>query len=121
MSASDEAVERAADAIQKLSLKADQSVRLGDLARKDFRLLATVALEAGALANHRAAMKEVLEEARKAIASLDDDALGTVPAADEHTGEAIMGYSIRDELLARIDAALSAYPGEIVCASFNAG
>ena len=63
-------------------------------------------------ADDMAELYEALIDARAAIESLDEDALGTVPAVDEHTGEAILGYPIKDELLSSIDAALAKARGE---------
>jgi hypothetical protein len=54
--------------------------------------------------------ERVLREAREAIASLDENALGMVrmhPSADDENGYA---YPIRDELLAKIDAAIASVP-----------
>jgi Lar family restriction alleviation protein len=48
-------------------------------------------------------LREALEDARAAIASLDEFALGGVDIADTHTGDSVGQYGIRDELLARID------------------
>lgn len=50
---------------------------------------------------------EALTDAREAIASLDEFALGGVDIPDAHTGESIGQYGIRDELLAKIDKALA--------------
>jgi Lar family restriction alleviation protein len=56
-------------------------------------------------------LREALEDARAAIASLDEFALGGVDIADTHTGDSVGQYGIRDELLAKIDAALSRNQG----------
>jgi hypothetical protein len=57
-------------------------------------------------------MAEALGDARRAIASLDEYALGGGEVIDTSTGESIGQYPIRDELLAKIDAALSLAKGE---------
>jgi hypothetical protein len=51
-------------------------------------------------------VRVVLQAARDAIASLDEFALGGVDITDFITGDHAGQYGIRDELLARIDAAL---------------
>jgi hypothetical protein len=56
-------------------------------------------------------LREALEDARAAIASLDEFALGGVDIADTHTGDSVGQYGIRDELLAKIDTALSRNQG----------
>ena len=58
-------------------------------------------------------LREALMEARKAIATLDEDSLGfaMVPATNE--GGNGYAYPIRDELLAQIDAALNKQAGNV--------
>jgi hypothetical protein len=56
-------------------------------------------------------LREALEDARAAIASLDEFALGGADIADTHTGDSAGQYGIRDELLAKIDTALSSNQG----------
>lgn len=55
---------------------------------------------------------ERLNEARDAIASLPEYALGGESIYSSHTGEIVGDYPIRDELLHHIDAALSKAAGE---------
>jgi Lar family restriction alleviation protein len=56
-------------------------------------------------------LREALEDARTAIASLDEDALGMgSQVVDFHDGRE-EPYPLRDELLARIDTALSRNQG----------
>lgn len=55
---------------------------------------------------------ERLKEARDAIASLPEYALGGESIYSSHTGEIVGDYPIRDELLHHIDAALSKAAGE---------
>ena len=52
-----------------------------------------------------------LTEAREAIATLPEDAFGEVNLPDGWTGAAMV-YSIRDELLCKLDAALAKARGE---------
>ena len=59
-------------------------------------------------------MLAALEEARRAIVSLDEGALGYVDGmADANTGEGII-YPLRDELLAQMDSAIRKATGEPV-------
>lgn len=55
---------------------------------------------------------ERLKEARDAIASLPEYALGGESIYSSHTGEIVGDYPIRDKLLHHIDAALSKAAGE---------
>jgi len=55
---------------------------------------------------------ERLKEARDAIASLPEYALGGENIVHPHDGEVVGHYPIRDELLSNIDAALSKAAGE---------
>lgn len=54
------------------------------------------------------AAREALADSRKAIASLEPYTLGGVDVTDTQTGDVTGQYPIRDELLAKIDAALAA-------------
>lgn len=58
-----------------------------------------------ALSERVAVLTEALSDARNAIASLDEFALGGVDVADTHSGGSVGQYGIRDELLAKLDAA----------------
>ena len=56
-------------------------------------------------------LKAALTDAREAIASLDEFALGGVDVTDTATGDVRWQYGIRDELLAKIDEALRSSVG----------
>jgi hypothetical protein len=64
--------------------------------------------EKAALVEQVRVMREALTDARTAIASLDEFALGGVDIPDTHTGDSVGQYGIRDELLAKIDDASGA-------------
>ena len=58
--------------------------------------------DATQLESENEALKDMLKHCRKAIASLDIEALGTVPDSPDYG----YGWPIREEILSRIDALL---------------
>ncbi|HSW91749.1 MAG TPA: hypothetical protein VLG09_03835 [Candidatus Saccharimonadales bacterium] len=71
----------------------------------DFAELAEAAIEAITRTDEVVRLREALTLARDAIASLQEDTLGLADLQDVWTGQPPR-YSIRDELLSQIDAAL---------------
>jgi hypothetical protein len=55
---------------------------------------------------------EALSDSRAAIASLAEDTFGEVILEYDDNGYPVCGYPVRDELLAKIDAALAKARGE---------